>query len=62
MAQCVMDSPTRNHVDDLRGLTRLAFDATRGVTGLVEAMHAEIASGPGRPLAGPARAVPRSTA
>ena len=48
----------RSHVDDLRGASRLAVEATRGVTGLVEAMHATIASGPailGRPLAGPAR-------
>src|SRR5688572_7879488 len=49
----------RNHVDDLRGATRLAVEATRGITDLVQAMHEEIASGPdflGRPLAGPIRA------
>ncbi len=48
----------RSHVDDLRGAGRLAVEATRGVTALVEAMHATIASGPailGQPLAGPAR-------
>src|SRR5215510_6373890 len=48
----------RNHVDDLRGASRLAIDATRGVTDLVEAMHTTIASGPailGRPLAAPAQ-------
>jgi pimeloyl-ACP methyl ester carboxylesterase len=48
----------RSHVDDLRGAGRLAVEATRGVTALVEAMHATIASGPailGRPLEGPAR-------
>jgi pimeloyl-ACP methyl ester carboxylesterase len=48
----------RSHVDDLRGAGRLAVDATRGVTALVEAMHATIASGPeilGQPLKGPAR-------
>lgn len=48
----------RSHGDDLRGAGRLAVDATRGVTALVEAMHATIASGPavlGRPLSGPAR-------
>jgi pimeloyl-ACP methyl ester carboxylesterase len=49
----------RSHVEDLRGASRLAVEATRGVTALVEAMHATIASGPaslGQPLAGPARA------
>lgn len=48
----------RNHVDDLRGASRLAIDATEGVTALVEAMHTTIASGPailGRPLAAPAQ-------
>ncbi|HEX3761290.1 MAG TPA: hypothetical protein VHW23_21490 [Kofleriaceae bacterium] len=48
----------RNHADDLRGASRLAIDATRSVTGLVEAMHTTIASGPailGRPLAAPAQ-------
>jgi len=52
----------RNHVDDLRGVTRLAFDATRGVTALVEAMHVTIASGPavlGQPLSTPARVITR---
>src|ERR1700742_405302 len=41
-------------IDDLRGASQLVIDATRGVTGLVEAMHTTIASGPallGRPLA-----------
>ena len=53
-----MPKPPRNHVDDLRGAGRLAIEATRGVTGLVEAMHVTIASGPallGSPLAGPAK-------
>ena len=36
---------------DLRGATRLATDATLGLTALVEAMHARIASTPG--LKGP---------
>jgi hypothetical protein len=52
----------RSHVDDLRGVSRLAFEATRGVTALVEAMHVTIASGPailGQPLAAPARSVTR---
>jgi pimeloyl-ACP methyl ester carboxylesterase len=53
-----MARKTRRHVDDLRGASRLAIEATRGVTDLVEAMHRTIASGPdilGRPLEGPAR-------
>lgn len=37
-------SPRRhNHVSDLRGVSRLAFDATTGLTGLVEALHHRIA-------------------
>jgi hypothetical protein len=50
----------RNHLDDLRGVSRLAIEATSGITDLVEAMQVEIASGPGvlgRPLAIPARAL-----
>ena len=49
---------TRNHVDDLRGASRLAVEATKSVTELVEAMHLTIGSGPailGRPLEGPVR-------
>ena len=49
-----MSEKARRHVDDLRGASRLAVEATRGVTALVEAMHHNIASGPqvlGRPLA-----------
>ncbi len=42
----------RNHVSDLRGLSRLAVDATTGVTGLVEAMHRDIARLPTK-LGGP---------
>jgi len=45
----------RNHIDDLRGASRLAVEATAGVTDLVEAMHHTIAGGPallGRPLEG----------
>lgn len=48
----------RRHVDDLRGASRLAIDATTRVTEVVEAMHTTIAGGPavlGKPLAGPAR-------
>ena len=47
-----------SHADDLRGVGRLAIDATRGVTDVVEAMHNHIAGGPevlGRPLAAPTR-------
>lgn len=50
----------RKHVDDLRGATRLALDATKGVTDLVEEMHSTIASGPkllGRPLELPVRLI-----
>jgi pimeloyl-ACP methyl ester carboxylesterase len=52
----------RTPVDDLRGATRLAVDATRGVTDLVEAMHHDIGGGPnvlGRPLEGPTRLLTR---
>ncbi len=48
----------RKHVDDLRGASKLAIQATKSVTELVEAMHRNIASGPdllGSPLKGPAR-------
>jgi len=53
-----MTKKTRNLVDDLRGASRLAVEATAGVTDLVEAMHHTIAGGPallGRPLEGLAR-------
>jgi hypothetical protein len=45
----------RNHVSDLRGVSRLAVDATVGVVGVVEAMHTSIARIPttlGGPLVG----------
>ena len=48
----------RNYVDELRGASRLAIAATRGVTDLVEAMHHTVGGGPellGRPLDGPTR-------
>ena len=51
---------TRNHLDDLRGVSRLVIDATRNVTDLVEAMHLTIGGGPailGRPLERPTRAI-----
>jgi pimeloyl-ACP methyl ester carboxylesterase len=50
----------RSHLDDLRAASRLAVEATRGVIGLVEAMHRTIASGPallGKPLEKPATAL-----
>ena len=49
----------RNHVGDLRGASRLAIEATKGITDLVEAMHRTIGGGPdvlGRPLEGATRA------
>lgn len=52
----------RTLVDELRGASRLAIEATRGVTDLVQAMHVTIAGGPnvlGRPLAGIAEALTR---
>ncbi len=53
-----MTKKARSHIDELRGATRLAVEATRAVTGLVEKMHVTIASGPtilGQPFAAPAR-------
>lgn len=47
--------PSRSLVDQLRGATRLAVVATRGVTSLVQTMHTTIGGGPellGRPLEG----------
>ncbi|HTL34438.1 MAG TPA: hypothetical protein VL326_15025, partial [Kofleriaceae bacterium] len=58
-----MSKKPRSHIDELRGATRLAVEATRGVTALVEKMHVTIASGPallGRPLATPARLATRA--
>ncbi|MGZ3477543.1 MAG: lipase family alpha/beta hydrolase [Polyangiales bacterium] len=55
-----MPKKPRNHMDDLRGASRLAIEATKSVTDLVEAMHRTIAGGPdilGRPLEVPARLV-----
>jgi len=53
-----MSKKARNHVEDLRGASRLAIEATKGVTALVEEMHRTIGSGPaalGRPLEGPVK-------
>ena len=41
-----MPDDGRNHLDDLRGATRLAADATKGITDLVEAVHRRITAGP----------------
>jgi len=52
-----MASGRRHPIDDLRGVSRLAVDATTGVTDLVQDMHRAVAGGPaalGRPLAVPA--------
>ncbi len=53
-----MGKDKRSHIDDLRGASKLAIDATKGITSLVEAMHKTIGSGPevlGKPLEGPTR-------
>ena len=53
-----MARETRSRVEDLRAATRLAVEATRSVTDLVEAMHQTIGAGPavlGRPLERPIR-------
>lgn len=54
-----MDAPAdggwigpRNQVSDLRGVSRLAVEATAGLTGVIEAMHADIARVPAK-LGGP---------
>lgn len=55
-----MSRNARSIVEDLRGVSRLAIDATKGVTDLVEIMHRTIGAGPkvlGEPLKGPARLV-----
>jgi hypothetical protein len=55
-----MTKKTRSHVEDLRGASRLAVEATKGVTDLVEEMHRTIAAGPailGKPLELPVRLV-----
>ncbi|MFO1309767.1 MAG: alpha/beta hydrolase [Burkholderiales bacterium] len=47
-----MTPPRRNHLRDLRGIGRVAVDATLGVVDLVEALHTRIARTPVR-LSGP---------
>lgn len=46
-----MTKVVRNHVTDLRGASRMVVDAITGITGIVEAMHTNIAQQPTR-LAG----------
>ncbi len=41
-----MTAKPRNHVTDLRGVSRMAIDATIGLTDLVEALHTRIARPP----------------
>ena len=43
---------SQNHLSDLRGAGRIAIDATRGITDLVEAVHRTIA-GVSAPIGGP---------
>lgn len=53
-------SNKRNHVEDLRGASRLAVEATRSIVDLVRAMHQTIGAGPdalGRPLEEAARVI-----
>jgi len=55
-----MPAKHRNHLSDLRGASRLAIDATRGLTDLVEAMHHNISRAPGvleKPPAGRTRGI-----
>lgn len=44
--------PSRSHIATLRGVGRMAADATTGITDLAQALHARIARGPVR-LGGP---------
>jgi pimeloyl-ACP methyl ester carboxylesterase len=39
-------TPTRTHLSDLRGIARLAVDASEGITGIVEHMHRTVQSVP----------------
>jgi len=42
-----MNKPTRTHLTDLRGATRMAFDASVGVVDIVESMHRTVQRVPG---------------
>jgi len=46
--------PQRNHLSDLRGASRLAIEATRGLADLVEAMHYTVSRTPGALASAPA--------
>ena len=55
-----MTKKPRSHVDDLRGASKLAVEATKGITALVQEMHRTIGSGPalvGKPLEAPVELV-----
>jgi pimeloyl-ACP methyl ester carboxylesterase len=54
-----MSDETRKHVDDLRGLGKLAIEATKGVTDLVQAMHGAVGGAPARVLSAPVYATIR---
>ena len=41
-----MATPTRTHLSDLRGIARMAVDASHGIAGIVEHMHRTIQSVP----------------
>lgn len=42
-----MTKPTRTHLSDLRGATRMAIDASTGIVDIVEAMHRTVQRVPG---------------
>lgn len=55
-----MTNKIRSHTSDLRGLSQLGIDAITGLTGLVEALHHNIARVPGilgTPVSGPTRGI-----
>src|SRR5512139_1198029 len=47
-----MPTPTRTHLSDLRGVTRMVIDATTGIAHIVERMHRTVQRTPG-PLGKP---------
>ncbi|MFL5815904.1 MAG: alpha/beta hydrolase [Bdellovibrionia bacterium] len=54
------DEKLHSHIEDLRGTSRLAIEATQGVCDLIEAMHETVAKGPyllGNPLQRPTRTI-----
>src|SRR5512142_18574 len=55
-----MPGPTRTHLSDLRGASRMAIDATAGIVDVVERMHSTIQRRPGplvNPVFDPARGI-----